>query len=283
MESLFTPYTGSAAALGSTPFATSGCPSPLPFSLAQSTQSSIAQRRRVHLLHVQPHARGRTAVPVAVQTTLPAGPGRGDPVGPAVRRTAGAGRGRARPRAKSARRRSTVGAGSEPYPFSGPVYLTGPYDGAPYGLSIPVRGAGRPVQPRHGRHARGDRRRPVQRPRDRHQLAADDRQGRAAAPEEPQRRGRRARTSCSTRPTAVRCATESTLTSTFGATQNVSSPFQVSNCGALAFKPSFKASTSAKTSKLERGEPAGQASPSRRIRRTSSRCSCSCPCSCPRG
>jgi len=44
-------------------------------------------------------------------------------------------------------------------------------------------------------------------------------------------------------------ATNSTLTSTFGATLNVSSPFQVGSCNALAFKPSFKVSTSAKTSK----------------------------------
>jgi hypothetical protein len=45
-------------------------------------------------------------------------------------------------------------------------------------------------------------------------------------------------------------ATESTLTSTFNATQGLSSPFQVGNCSALAFKPSFKTATSAKTSKL---------------------------------
>src|SRR5258707_15446431 len=32
----------------------------------------------------------------------------------------------------------TAGAGPEPYAFSGPVYFTGPYAGAPYGLSIPV-------------------------------------------------------------------------------------------------------------------------------------------------
>jgi hypothetical protein len=44
-------------------------------------------------------------------------------------------------------------------------------------------------------------------------------------------------------------ATESTLTSTFGATQRLSSPFLLSNCSSLAFKPSFKAATSAKTSK----------------------------------
>ncbi len=32
-----------------------------------------------------------------------------------------------------------AGAGSEPYKISGPVYFTGPYKGAPYGLSVVVR------------------------------------------------------------------------------------------------------------------------------------------------
>ena len=44
-------------------------------------------------------------------------------------------------------------------------------------------------------------------------------------------------------------ATESTVTSTFGATQSLSSPFQVGNCNLLKFKPAFKAATSSKTSK----------------------------------
>ena len=44
-------------------------------------------------------------------------------------------------------------------------------------------------------------------------------------------------------------ATETTLTSTLGATQSLSSPFQVSNCSALKFKPMFAAKTSGKTSK----------------------------------
>ena len=36
----FTPYTGGAAALSSTPFHTTGCPPSLPFTLGQSTADS---------------------------------------------------------------------------------------------------------------------------------------------------------------------------------------------------------------------------------------------------
>ena len=32
-----------------------------------------------------------------------------------------------------------AGAGSEPFSLSGPVYLTGPYNGGPYGLAVVVR------------------------------------------------------------------------------------------------------------------------------------------------
>jgi hypothetical protein len=44
-------------------------------------------------------------------------------------------------------------------------------------------------------------------------------------------------------------ATDSTITSTFGATQSLSSPLQLTACNALKFKPGFKAKSSAKTSK----------------------------------
>ena len=41
-----------------------------------------------------------------------------------------------------------------------------------------------------------------------------------------------------------------TITSSVGTSANVSSPFQVTNCAALAFKPTFAASTSGRTSRL---------------------------------
>ncbi len=41
------------------------------------------------------------------------------------------------------------------------------------------------------------------------------------------------------------------LESSEGATANVASPFQVTNCGSLSFKPEFKVSTAAKTSRTE--------------------------------
>jgi hypothetical protein len=44
-------------------------------------------------------------------------------------------------------------------------------------------------------------------------------------------------------------STNSTLTSSFGATQAITTPFQATNCSGLAFKPKFGASTNAKTSR----------------------------------
>jgi hypothetical protein len=142
-----------------------------------------------------------------------------------------------------------AGSGSKPYEFPGFVYLTGPYNGAPYGLSIVVPATAGPfslgnvvtraminVDPSTARVSvtsvlptifKGI------------PLRVKDininlnRQGYLINP-----------TNCSA------FATESTVTGSSGSISPVlSSPFQVNNCSALAFKPSFKAKTLARTSK----------------------------------
>jgi hypothetical protein len=142
-----------------------------------------------------------------------------------------------------------AGSGSKPYEFPGFVYLTGPYNGAPYGLSIVVPATAGPfglgnvvtratinVDPSTTRVTvtsvlptifKGI------------PLRVKDvninlnRQGYLINP-----------TNCSA------FATESTVTGSSGSVSPIlSSPFQVNNCSTLAFKPSFKAKALAKTSK----------------------------------
>jgi hypothetical protein len=149
--------------------------------------------------------------------------------------------------------RVLAGSGATPFAFSGPVYLTGPYNGAPYGMSIAVPAIAGPfnlgidvtratinvnqttaqvivtsVIPRIFKGT------PL---RLRRISIAIEKQSFLFNP-----------TNCSA------FATESSVTgfipgSSTSSTVNLSSPFQVANCAALAFKPAFKAATGAKTSK----------------------------------
>jgi len=141
----------------------------------------------------------------------------------------------------------TAGAGSEPYPFSGRAYLTGPYGGAPYGLSIVVPAQAGPydfgeVVTRAG-------------------IGVGLYSGRVTVTSAPlpaivggvplRLKGL---TVAANRPnfllnptSCAPLATESLLTSTFGASQSVSSPFQVGGCGSLAFTPSINVASSART------------------------------------
>ncbi len=253
VESLFTPYTGLAAASSSMPFTTTGCPASLPFALTQSTQSSSAAAGAYtsYTLNLgrtdgqQYLSRLQTTLPPGLVGAIPSVPLCGEPQAQA---------GTCAATSKIGEATASVGAGSEPYSFTGPVYLTGPYGGAPYGLSIPIPAQAGPF--------------------DLGSSACDCVVTRAAIGVDPHT----ARViATSSLPTIVKgvplrlkslsvavtrpnflfnptncsaLATNSTLTSTFEATQNVSSPFQTANCAALAFKPSFKVSTAAKTSKL---------------------------------
>ncbi len=136
-----------------------------------------------------------------------------------------------------------AGAGSEPYEFKGPVSLTGPYNGAPYGLSIPVPAVAGPfnlgtvvtqvgigVDPYSGRVIAASNLPTIEGGVPLRLKSLSVLVNRASFLLNP--------TNCGT------LATESTLHSTFGASGSASSPFQVQNCSALPFTPSFKAETS---------------------------------------
>jgi hypothetical protein len=152
---------------------------------------------------------------------------------------------------------ATAGAGAGPEPFyaSGPVSLTGPYKGAPFGLSVAIPAVAGPFNfgtvvvrsaiyvdphtaqitvvsdplPQMVDTSQTDSGVPVAL----HSVSVNiDRPGFIFNP-----------TSCD--PMTV----NGTLSSNQGASVAESSPFQVGGCGALAFKPSFAVSTQAKTSK----------------------------------
>jgi hypothetical protein len=129
------------------------------------------------------------------------------------------------------------------------VYLTGPYNGAPYGLSIAVPAVAGPFN-----LGTVVTRATLNVDKTTAQVTAEstlptifkgiplrlrnisvntNRQGFLFNP-----------TSCGA------LATVSTVTSTEGATQTLSTPFQVANCSALPFTPKFVAATSAKVSRV---------------------------------
>jgi hypothetical protein len=249
-EWTFTPYTGLAAFTSSSLFATTGCPSPLPFSLSQSTvdqPSTAGAFGNTSYTFNLARADGQQYLS-KVTTVLPAGLVGAIPA-VALCREPQAQSGECGPASQIGTATVAVGAGPEPYPFSGPVYLTGPYGGAPFGLSIPVTAVAGPFN--FGRIMT------------RSAISVDPHTGRVIA-------------TSSSLPTIVKgvpvrlksvsvlvnrpnflynptncgaLATETTLTSTFGTPQSLSSPFAVTNCTALAFNPSFTASTSANASK----------------------------------
>jgi hypothetical protein len=142
----------------------------------------------------------------------------------------------------------SAGAGPQPFGFKGNVYLTGPYGGAPFGLSIVVPAIAGPfnlgnvvtrgtinVEPYTARVVATSTLPTIVKgvPLRLKGISVEiNKQGFLQSP-----------TNCGA------LATETTLTSTLGATQSMSIPFQVNNCSALAFKPSFGSAAGAKTSK----------------------------------
>ncbi len=164
-----------------------------------------------------------------------------------------------------------AGSGPSPFTFTGPVYLTGPVNGAPYGLSIKVPAVAGPfnlgtvvtratvnVEPLTSQvvvESGLPRIRSGIPLRIRSISVAVNKSGFMINP-----------TNCGTLATV---STLSGFTLTGGpltASKTLSTPFQVANCSALKFSPKFTATSSSRTSRVngamlttEITQPAGQA------------------------
>ncbi len=144
---------------------------------------------------------------------------------------------------------ASLGSGSSPLTLPGTAYLTGPYDNAPYGLSVVVPAekvgpfdygkivtrAAIGVEPFTSRIVVSSQLPTIVGGVPLRLRSIDVNVNRANFAINP--------TSCAA------LNTETTLTSTFGTTQNLQTPFQATGCSALAFAPKLTASTNAKTSR----------------------------------
>ncbi|HEY4895129.1 MAG TPA: hypothetical protein VII01_03490 [Solirubrobacteraceae bacterium] len=244
-----TPYGGEPPkAAASTGFSVTGCGSPLPFSLVQSIPAQTPPRAGAYSPFTLGISRkDAQQYPSQIATTLPAGllgaipsvPLCGEPL---------ANQGKCPASSEIGTVTVAAGAGSEPYSFTGHAYLTGPYGGSPYGLSIVVPAVAGPYNLGNVITRAG--------------VGVGLYSGRvtvsASIPTVVEGVPLRLKSltvavnrhnfifnpsSCN------QMATESLLTSTMGAKQLISSPFQVGSCEALAFKPVLGALVSGKTTK----------------------------------
>lgn len=247
------PYTGTVAKSPFSEFVvgnekTGGaCPSTLPFSLSQGTEdhpTNGGANANFTLNLARPDGQQYLA---RVTTTLPEGLVGKIPVVPLCDEPA-ATKGECPSASQIGTVSVAVGSGPTPAHFSGPVYLTGPYAGAPYGMTIVINAAAGPfslgsvitrakidVNPFTARVTVTSELPTIFKGiplRLKTLSVAVNRQGFLINP-----------TNCGV------LSTDTLLTSTFGSTQLISTPFQASGCSALAFKPRLHAKTSAKASR----------------------------------
>jgi hypothetical protein len=253
-KSVLTPFTGTAAVEPTSSFTVDGngsggaCASPVPFAPTQGTADQTANAGAATSFTVNLERSDGQQYFSHVSTTLPAGlVGRIPmvPLCPEAQAAAGT------CEAASAIGTANVlsGSGATPYSLSGTAYLTGPYNGAPYGIDVQVPVIAGPFNlgsalTRLGLYVNQTTGQVTAAgylpsivyggvPTRLRQVSINiNRQGFLTNP-----------TNCGT------LATESTLIGSLGASSTVSTPFQVANCSALAFKPAFKATTSGKSSK----------------------------------
>jgi hypothetical protein len=258
--SQLTPYSSPAAATPSSSFATSfdgngaACPNPLPFGPAFSagSTSTTAGGFGSFVLNVS-RPDGQQALS-QVSLTMPPGllgmlssvPLCGEPQ---------AAQGTCPEASKIGTAIAGAGAGPEPFTVSGPVYLTGPYHGAPFGLSVSIPAAAGPfnfgtvvvrsaiyVDPHTAQvTVLSD---PLPQMVDTGQTDSGVPVALQSVSVDINRPGFMFNpTSCDA------MSVNGTLSSNQGASEPVSSPFQVGGCSGLSFKPDFSASTAGRASK----------------------------------
>ena len=252
-ETSFVPYTGGATKRPTSQYTVDGngtggaCASPLPFSLTQATEAHPtggAEATNFTLALVRSDGQQYLS---NVHTVLPEGLVGKIPVVPLCPEP-NANVGNCPSNSQIGTVRTTVGSGPTPAHFSGPVYLTGPTEGAPYGMTIVVAADVGPfklgnvvartkieVTPYSGRVVVSGKVPTIFKgvPLRLKSLSVEiNRQGFLVNP-----------TNCGT------LASETGLSAQQGASQNISTPFQATGCGSLGFKPKFGASTSGKSSR----------------------------------
>jgi hypothetical protein len=249
-EARFSPYTtGILQALKPTSYITTGCPSPIPFALTQAASPANATAAGYSAYTFNLARTDGQQYLSQVSTTLPAGLLGAIPSVTLCGEPQAA-TGACTVASKIGTATVTAGAGEKPISLSGPVYLTGPYDGAPYGLSIPVAVV---VAPSFNLGTVTTRATIKVNPTTARVTVATTNLPTIVGGVPVRLKTLKVevnRPSFIFNPTNCSAlATESTLTSTFNAAQSLSTPFQVAGCSSLPFKPVFKVSTSAKTSK----------------------------------
>jgi hypothetical protein len=245
----FAPFSGTADVLATTPFVTEGCTSSPPgFAPAQSTSSEPGQGGSASTFTLNYERPDGQQYLTKVKTILPPGLVGNIPSAtqcPEPQATSGA--------CPSSSQIGTLnvaaGAGGEPFNFPGKVYLTGPFEGAPFGLTFVVPAIAGPfnlgnviarariqVDPKTAQVIATDEKVPTITggipTRLKSLTVTINRQGFERNP-----------TNCAV------LTTESVLTGSLGGVATLKTPFQADGCDALAFKPAFKATTSGKFSK----------------------------------
>jgi len=260
----FTPFTGTAAQSPLASFEVTGCASPIPFAPGQSTSNEPGQGGANSTFTIGYERPQGNQYLAAIKTVLP--PGVVGAISTVTPCTAAQVATETCPAASQIGTAQVKAGSGAPFTFNGKVYLTGPFEGSPYGLAIVVQAAGGPfnlgaviarakidVNQSTGQVIATDNQVPNivkgVPTRVRSVTVSINRQGFERNP-----------TNCSV------FQTESTLTGSLGASAVVKTPFQAEGCSSLAFAPTFKAVTSGKYSKANGAslettinQPAGQA------------------------